>query len=349
MRTHTTKAWTNASIYFYAATTATFATNGGYLRLDNVSMGVNTLGSSLHTECEDPTAPLPPGGADSATLLTNGSFASGTTGWSTFGVITSQVSNGVFEYIRQSPPPATPAGVVFQATGAAVAANEFLTATFELGNSSAARKRVTVLILPNDFSDLAACTFWLPAGMPLAPYQMKMRATKAWAAGAATGAALYFYAATVGSDRWIRLDNAVLKRTPGAAIMGTECLEPVGVLNPPFIVAPGEGSEPTARSVAAVPEIVARPGAAGSHLSMTFFSSAEGPADGGSLELQISLDDGDTWATVAELPPTEAWARVDVDLSEYAGRAIRIRFVRTPESDNAVVWRVNGVRLTRRN
>jgi bacillolysin len=361
LRTHTTKAWTNASIYFYAATTATFATNGGYLRLDNVSLGVNSLGSSLNTECEDPTAPVPPGGADSASLLTNGNFAGGMTGWATFGVITSQVSNGVFEYIRPSPPPATPAGVVFQATGAAVAANEFLTATFDLGNSSAARKRVTVLILSNDFTDLAACTFWLPAGMPLSPYQMKARATKAWAAGASTGAALYFYAATVGSDKWIRLDNAVLKRTPGAAIVGTECLEPVDVLNPPFIVAPDESSKAATAAAAAVSSLpsgdgsqvfrwqraIDADGAGGPRL--TFFSSADGAADGRSLAVQVSLDDGDTWQTVGEVPPTETWTEVAIDLSEYAGRTIKIRFVRTPVDDDGMVWRVRGVRMTWRN
>ncbi len=366
MRTHTTKSWTNASIYFYAATTATFAANGGYLRLDNVSMGVNSLGSSLHTECEDPTAPLPPGGADSATLLTNGSFASGMTGWSTFGVISSQVSSGVFEYIRPSPGPATPAGVVFQATGAAVAINEFLTATFDLGNSSAARKRVTVLILSNDFSDLAACTFWLPAGMPLSPSQMKMRATKAWAAGAATGAALYFYAATVGSDRWIRLDNAVLKRTPGAAIMGTECLEPIEVLNPPFLLPPDQGGQASAplQPLDAVPEFVSLPGGDGNQIlrslrpidlsgsgdgRLRFYSSVAGlSGDAAALAVQVSLD-GVSWETIAEVPPGEAWTEVEIDLSEYAGRAIYVQFVHAQAGEETAVWRVRGVRVTRRN
>jgi Zn-dependent metalloprotease len=336
MRTHTTKSWTNAAIYFYAATTATFAANGGYLRLDNVSMGVNSLGSSLHTECEDPAAPLPPGGADSATLLTNGGFASGMTGWSTFGVITSQVSNGVFEYIRQSPQPALPAGVVFQATGAAVAANEFLTATFELGNSSAARKRVTVLILSGDFSDLAACTFWLPAGMPLSPYQMKARATKAWAAGASTGAALYFYAATIGSDRWIRLDNAVLKRTPGAAIAGTECLEPVDVQNPPFLAPTGGAAQDAAVPIPTRPRLdevavfewrgaIDLNGAGERRLR--FLTSVGRLIDDRWLSVQVSLD-GVTWETLAEVPPGEAWTEIDIDLSEYSGRTIYLRLVR---------------------
>jgi Zn-dependent metalloprotease len=361
MRTHTSKAWTNAAVYFYAATTANVATNGGYLRLDNVSVGMNSMGSVLNTECEDPTAPAPPGGPDSASLLTNGDFSAGMTGWSTFGVINSQVSSGVFEYIRPSPGPALPAGVVFQATGQAVAANEFLTATFDLGNSSALRKRVTVLILSNDFTDLAACTFWLPPGMPMAPYQMKTRATKAWAAGAATGAALYFYAATVGSDRWIRVDNAVLKRTPGAAIVGTECLEPVNVVPPPAF-APSAAAAP-GFDEAAVSQVHSLPGGDGSRIlpwpraidldgvgdaRLKFFSSASGFTNGSGLEVQVSLD-GVTWETVAEVPPGEAWTEVDIDLSPYAGRTIYLQFVRRSDGDETAVWQVGRVRLVRRN
>jgi hypothetical protein len=271
------------------------------------------------------------------------------TGWSTFGVINSQVSNGVFEYVRPSPAPATPAGVVFQATGAAVAANEFLTATFELGNSSAIKKRVTALILSNDFSDLAACTFWLPAGMPLAPYQMKMRATKAWAAGVSTGAALYFYAATVGSDRWIRLDNAVLKRTPGAAIAGTECLEPVDVQNPSFLAPSGEGATSAAPPApagapgfdeAAVSQFLSLPGGDGSRIL--------GLTDGRALSVQVSLD-GLTWETLAEVPPGEAWTEVEIDLSPYAGRTIYLQIVHQSARDETVVWRVIRVRVVRRN
>ena len=103
--------------------------------------------------------------------------------WGTFGTITGGVTNGVFEFIRTA---GLPAGVLIQTTGAAVSANEFLTATLDLGNSSPVRKRVTILIHSNDFSDLSACTFFLPPGLPLSTYQMKMRATKAWAAGAST-------------------------------------------------------------------------------------------------------------------------------------------------------------------
>ena len=45
-----------------------------------------------------------------------------------------------------------------------MAANQILTATFQLGNSSGVRKRVTVILHDSDFCDLSACTFWLAAG-----------------------------------------------------------------------------------------------------------------------------------------------------------------------------------------
>jgi hypothetical protein len=161
MRTHTTKPWANAAIYFYAATTNSVNTNGGYLRLDNVSMNYNPTGSELRTECEDPTSPAPPGGAAGANLLTNGDFSAGLAPWNTLFTITGQVTNGVFEFIRTA---GLPGGVVLQPTGAPAAVNEFFTATFDLGNSSPVRKRVTLLLHSNDFTDLAACTFWLPPG-----------------------------------------------------------------------------------------------------------------------------------------------------------------------------------------
>ncbi len=377
MRTHTTKSWANASVYFYAASTGTFATNGGYYRLDNVSLNFNPNGSNVRTDCVDPTSPLPPGGAESASLLTNGDFSAGLAPWTTFGTITGQVTNGVFQFIRNA---GLPAGVVLQATGAAVALNEFLTATFDLGNSSPIRKRVTVLIHANDFSDLAACTFWLPPGLPLSTYQMKMRATKAWAAGAGTGAALSIYGATVGTDQWIRLDNASLTRTPGSAIQGTECLEPIEVVTPPFFREGAGRSGGQARAPAAAQSPARPPGASFARVNfdaapgewmtmvdalgarvlrwqrpidltgvadarLVFASSVAGPP--GAAEVQVSLD-GITWHALARVPPDEAWTEVDVDLSEYAGHAILVQFVYATAGGEPAIWRVRNVRVTRR-
>ncbi len=217
MRTHTTKAWANAAIYFYAASAGS---NGGSYRLDNVSLEYAASQPADRTDCVDPTAPAPPLGAASATMLVNGDFGSGLLPpWGTFGTITWQITGGVLELIKLSS--VAPAGVVLQQTGQAATANQILTTNFQLGNSSGVRKRVTVLLHDNDFSDLAACTFWLAPGQALSNYALRSFATKAW-----TNTTLSFYPATVGVEQWIQLDNVTLQRTPGATALGTECVEP---------------------------------------------------------------------------------------------------------------------------
>ena len=217
MRTHTTMRWFNATVSFYAATTGT----SGFYQLDNVSMAVDPGGSDWRTDCEDPTAPTPPGGDVSANLLSNGDFSAPTLPpWGTFGSLTWQIAGGVFEFIRPDPPP-TPAGVVLQNTGQTMITGEIMTASFELGNSTTLRRRVTVLLHDLDFSDLGACTFWLPPGAPLSTYTVKMATTKPW-----TNATLSMYAASVGLQQWTRLDNVVFQRTPAAPFLGTECIEP---------------------------------------------------------------------------------------------------------------------------
>jgi len=215
MRTHTTKAWTNAAIYFYAATAGA---NGGAYRLDNVSLHLDQGAAAGRTDCVDPTSPAATPGLDGPSLLANGDFNMGLAPWGLFGQIVQQVVGGVFEFYR---PPGVPAGVVLQNTGQPMTPGQILTATFELGNSSGVRKRVTVLLHDNDFSDLMACTFWLPPGLPLSPFAVRGFATQAW-----TNATLSVYPATVGAESWIRLDNVTFQRTPSRAIVGTECVEP---------------------------------------------------------------------------------------------------------------------------
>ena len=218
MRTHTTKVWANAAIYFYAATPGS---DGGAYQLDNVSLRYAPDEADDQSTCIDPTAPEPTDDPDSPNLLANGDFGTGTLPpWGLFGQIVQQIAGGVFEFYR---PAGTPAGVILQGTGQPMAANTIMTATFRLGNSSGVRKRVTVLLHEGNFSDLSACTFWLEPGQPLADYALRTFATQPW-----TNATLSIYPATIGIDQWIRLDDVVLRRTPSAAITGTECLEPGG-------------------------------------------------------------------------------------------------------------------------
>jgi hypothetical protein len=215
MRTHATQPWTNATLSFYAASAGS---NGGYYVLDNVVMMRDAGGSAHETFCEDPTTPAPAGGGPGPELLSNGDFSANLASWGLFGQIVQQISAGVFEFFR---PPGTPSGVILQGSGDQVGVGQFLTARFDLGNSSGVRKRVTVLLHETNFSDLSACTFWLAPGTPLATYEMGAVTTRPW-----TNATISVYPSTVGTEQWIRLDNVSLKNTPSAAAVGTTCVEP---------------------------------------------------------------------------------------------------------------------------
>jgi hypothetical protein len=214
---HATMAWGNATISFYAANAGS---DGGAYRLDNVSFRPDFAVSDERTDCVDPTAPMPPGGGPGPDLIANGGFGTGQLPpWGVFGQIVWQITGGVFEFYR---PAGVPAGVVLQETGVGFGSGAIMTATFQLGNSTGLRRRVTVLLHNADFLDLAACTFWLPAGQPLSAYSMRTFTTQAW-----TNAAVSVYPATVGLEQAMRLDEVALRETPGTAVLGTECLEPV--------------------------------------------------------------------------------------------------------------------------
>ena len=216
MTGHATQAWDNATISFYAATPGF---NGGSYRLDDVSLQPDFSVSRERTDCIDPTAPLPPGGAPGPDVVVNGGFGAALPPWGVFGQIVWQLAGGVFEFYR---PEGVPAGVVLQQTGANFGTGAILTATFQLGNSSGVLKRATVLLHSADFLDLAACTFWLPPGQPLSAYTMRTFATQPW-----TNATVSVYPATVGLDQAMRLDDVTLRQTPAQAVSGTECIQPV--------------------------------------------------------------------------------------------------------------------------
>jgi len=235
MRARTTQAWTDATISFYAATEG--SAGGAYL-VDDVLMDTDEGQLVRGNDCFDPEAPWPVSSIDGPDLVVNGGFSNGAAiaPWQTFGMISGQVSAGVFEFVR---PAGQPAGVILQPTGQPMPIDAVLTARFDLGNSSLIRKRVTVILHDLDFSDLLACTFWIPPGQPLSPYVMRMFTTKAW-----TNTTISFYGATEGLDQWTQLDNVTLRQTPSASNVGTDCFEPDGIIGsatqppPPMSEAP---------------------------------------------------------------------------------------------------------------
>jgi len=348
MITHTTQAWTNAAIYFYAASAGS---NGGFYQLDDVSIERAPAESPAETTCVDPLRPavtIDPNGPD---LLVNGNFNTGTLApWGVVGQISSQITGGVFEFVKL---PGLPAGVVLQPTGQAIPAGTILTATFQLGNSSAQRQRVTVLLHDNSFGDLSACTLWLAPGQPLSDYTYRTYTTSAW-----TNATVSVYPATTNGQQWIRLDNVTLRRTPGTPILGTECVEPGGSLAPSGSGAGlGQGAAMIAAGTQAAPnepgsgpQIVQSPLAldlrAATSATLAFESWLTTAGAWG--EVQVRGEDGE-WKTLRVITSADDWTAVVVDLDDYLGQVVDVRFVFYP-AVGADRWRRSdlGIDVSRR-
>ena len=363
IQTHTNEAWTNASIYFYAAS---MGSEGGSYLIDDVILEQDATLPTSRTNCVDPKAPPTSGLPSSGNLIVNSTFdPNSIPPWVAFGALVYQVPAGVVEMIQ----PSGTSGAFLQQTFVPINDGEIMFAAFSLGNSSGVRKRVTVLLHDGDFSDLSVCSFWLQPGAPLASYAMLSFATKAWA-----NATLSFYIATTGNEPWVRLDNVVLHRTPSTATVGTECLEPGGAQTvmaealrtsrsvgstgrPPVSDVPSRGATrpaPPATSKGGsgidldhntqLIQTMDLRGVSNAAISFESFYASES----GSAELQVS-EDGVTWHSVMTVPASEAWLPLSVDLSPYAGRVIRLRFVRHAEASETTLqlgtWRIADIRL----
>jgi hypothetical protein len=367
MRTHSTTAWANAAIYFYAASAGS---DGGFYQLDDVSLNYEWAGLTTGTTCVDPTAPTPPGGAASANWLVNGDFNTGSLApWGTSGQIAFQIAGGVFEFIRLD---GSPPGVVLQSTGHPTTAKDILTATFQLGNSSAIRKRATVIIHDLDFSDLAACTFWLAPSQPLSDYTFRTFATEGW-----TNATFSVYPATPGAEQWTRLDNASLRRTRGTATVGTECIEPggdaVAAARTPAAASASTGASasrdgwigrgfqraldnPGAGWIGVAsngdPQVLQRAlavdltAATSATLTLRSWLSTSAPR----AEVQVRGVGGE-WTTVHIAIGSDDWMSIAIDLAPYLGQVVDVRFVLwgLPADDPAVAatWRIEEIAFDR--
>ena len=359
MQTHTTKPWTNAAIYFYAATEGSA---GGAYRVDNVSLTYEPSLFNDWTDCVDANAPIAPGGPDGPNMIVNGNFSTGALSpWGLFGTITSRIFAGVFEFTR--PSSTGPAGVILQATNQPMATNEIMVAFFRLGNNSTVRKRVTVILHDLNFSDLAACTFWLPPQQVLSDYAMAAFATQAW-----SNTTISIYAATVGTQQWTRLDDVALIRAPSVPLTGTGCFEPgslaeahdssareFGVAAPRPV--PALLSRAASRRAADAGTVSIQPGAAlfpldevidlstASRARLMFESWLPSADMYGAM--QVSTD-GVNWKTSLVILPADRWQSVEADLTEWAGQRIAVRFVlHSPASSDptAAGWQVRNVRV----
>jgi hypothetical protein len=71
------------------------------------------------------------------------------------------------------------------------------------------------------------CTFWLPPNSPLQSYQVVTHTTKQWG-----NATIGFYAATVSSNGFYRLDNVIVSFQPGGSSTQTTCVDPLAPAPP---------------------------------------------------------------------------------------------------------------------
>jgi hypothetical protein len=116
-------------------------------------------------------------------------------------------------------PPNSEQNVIFQQTG--VPLSGAFEIGFFMGNTDTIRKRITVIVHEADFSDQAACTFWLPESTSVALFAIRGHTTQSW-----TNATISFYASTVSNTGNYVLDNVSLLSLPNGSVNVTECEDP---------------------------------------------------------------------------------------------------------------------------
>ena len=225
MRAQTTEHWIDAAVGFFAITGNPQGAPGDYV-LDTVEFtSLSSGGPSAYTECVDPLAPTSGGVEDVANLITNGDFATGSlTPWQPLSLRVEVVPFGSDFAVDFHA--AFAAGALLQSTGVPAAQHQRIVATFDLGNLGSGRQRVRVDLHDADFSDVALCHFWLPAGMPPSPFVMTAYATKPW-----TNITVSFVSAGLAMQHpaeFLRLDNVQVRRTTGAT-PGTQCVAPSAI------------------------------------------------------------------------------------------------------------------------
>ena len=211
------------------ATTRRISINADGSQLPHESTNPDISGNGHYVVFESGTYPVPPGGlpygvyvvnllTPPTQLITNGDFSAGMDHWGTWDAITHQITGGVFEFYRNA---FGSSAVVLQATGAALPASAPLTATFQLGNSSPNRKRITAIIHDSDWSDQLVCSFWLPPNTPPRTYTMLSATGEAW-----SNAVFSFYGSPAENVGWIQLDNVSLIHDPALTLDSTLCIDP---------------------------------------------------------------------------------------------------------------------------
>jgi hypothetical protein len=200
-----------------------------------------------------PSIHTPPG----TNLITNGDFSGGMSCWGAFATpdqsyVVTDVTDGVLRFFRVPQPEGERSNqaVIFQWTHTPLWDRSPIHASFDLGNSSDVRKRISVLIHEDDFSDLRVCTFWLAPHSPLRTYRMRTSTARVW-----LNTTLSFYAASPGSQGgFYDVDNVSMTYEPTGFTDRTLCDDPTAPLptatpNGPNLLGNGDfsaGMEPWA-------------------------------------------------------------------------------------------------------
>ncbi len=166
-------------------------------------------------------------------LIRNGDFAGGMFCWLQFATpdpsyIVSNINEGRLGFYRVPQPAGERSNqaVVFQWTKTPLWERSPIHAQFDLGNSSNVRKRISVLIHEDDFSDLRVCTFWLAPHSPLRTYRMRTHTSRVW-----LNTTLSFYAASAGENGgFYDVDNVSLMYEPDGFPDRTLCDDPTAPL-----------------------------------------------------------------------------------------------------------------------
>lgn len=214
MVSRATMPWTNATVSIYASD----ADSAPWLRVDNVRLVARDDLTVAETLCLDPARPSMTSAADGANIVLNPSFSSGFTSWFTYGQINAIASGGIAYLNRLT---GTPKGVLAQNIAYTPAANTTLEATFQLGNSSPARRSVSVLLYQSGFADTPICTFWIPPGTPLQYYRIVTHTMMYW-----SSTAVAFYPNDALPSGYLLVDNVNVHSAQSEKSIGTGCYEP---------------------------------------------------------------------------------------------------------------------------
>jgi Tol biopolymer transport system component len=155
-------------------------------------------------------------------LIANGDFGSGNIfPWQFFDDLLFEVDAGVLYFARD--PGTNPS--LLHAINYPMAPGTALELQFDLANFSAERRRLTILLHDQDFTDFQVCTFWQPPDQDFVRYTVVIPTAIAWQFPYVS-----FYPSTENPPSGVGaygLDNVELRIAPDQSVRSVQCLDPL--------------------------------------------------------------------------------------------------------------------------